>query len=114
MTAAVAARTRIHGTKWPSNNPKKLSVDFLSSDDALRLSAGELTVPAELVGVSPRDEQSADAAGVGVAKEAVDGTKGKMTAPKDVTDKIVGGLLYFFVRKFKLFFFCDGQRLHIY
>ena len=41
---AVAARERLHGLKWPSTNPKLLSVDFLSPEEVQKISEGDLVV----------------------------------------------------------------------
>ena len=49
MEAAVATRTRLHGTKWPSTNPKLLAVDFLSAEGAQKLSEGGLVLDEEQV-----------------------------------------------------------------
>jgi len=93
----VAARTRIHGTKWPSNNPKKLAVDFLSSDAALRLSAGELTVPAELVGGPPQERRSPDAADAADGGGVEEGGDSIVITSKDVTDNTLEGTHLFSV-----------------
>lgn len=49
VEAAVATRNRLHGTKWPSTNPKLLDVDFLSAEEAQKLSEGGLVLEEELV-----------------------------------------------------------------
>ena len=49
MEAAVATRKRLHGIKWPSTNPKLLSVDFLTAEEARKLTEGELVIEEELV-----------------------------------------------------------------
>lgn len=43
----MATRTRIHGIKWPSMNPRNLVADFLSTADAGHISEGELIVKEE-------------------------------------------------------------------
>ena len=47
--SAVASRNRLHGTKWPSTNPKMLDVDFLTAEGAQQLSDGELVLSEEQV-----------------------------------------------------------------
>ena len=49
VQVALSTRARLHGTKWPSTNPKLLAVDFLSAEEALRLSDGELQLEEERV-----------------------------------------------------------------
>lgn len=60
MEAAVATRGRLHGTKWPSTNPKLLAVDFLSAEEALKLTEGELVVGKELLQAGEPKEMAAD------------------------------------------------------
>jgi hypothetical protein len=51
---AKLVRSRLHGLKWPSTNPQRLRVDFLSSKEVVGVSEGELIVDE---GTSPlRDE----------------------------------------------------------
>jgi len=40
--SAVATRTRIHGIKWPSTNPKLLCVEYLTPGDVERITEGEM------------------------------------------------------------------------
>ena len=60
---AVATRNRLHGTKWPSTNPKRLVLDYLTAPDALRLTNGELVVPEEFVSV-PRQTETDEVSNV--------------------------------------------------
>ena len=41
---ATTTRHRLHGLKWPSTNPKLLSVDFLSPEEVQKISEGDLVV----------------------------------------------------------------------
>lgn len=45
----MATRNRLHGIKWPTTNPKLLDVDFLTCEDALRLTEGELVLERQVV-----------------------------------------------------------------
>ncbi len=44
---AVATRARVHGVKWPTTNPKYLSVDYLSSGEVARVTDGQLVIQEE-------------------------------------------------------------------
>ncbi len=89
LESAVATRTRLHGLKWPSTNPKLLAVDFLAPQDALGLSEGQLVVgeelmlptggPPEEVGVAAEEAKEED--GVEKIVETVDGD-GEMESGK--------------------------------
>ena len=59
LEAAVATRTRLHGIKWPVTNPKVLVVDFLSAEEALKLTDGELVIPSDLLQVRETKETPA-------------------------------------------------------
>ena len=40
----MATRQRLHGIKWPSTNPKRLNVDFLTADRVAVITEGQLVV----------------------------------------------------------------------
>ena len=50
MDSAIATRARLHGLKWPSTNSKFLAVDYLTPEEASRISEGELEVKPLLEG----------------------------------------------------------------
>lgn len=70
VDVALSTRARLHGTKWPSTNPKLLDVDFLSAEEALRLSDGELQLEEERVWPKEKPE-------VGVVAEEAKEEAGK-------------------------------------
>ena len=49
IESAVATRARLHGLKWPSTNSKFLAVDYLTPEEASKISEGELEVKPFLV-----------------------------------------------------------------
>lgn len=82
LEAAVATRRRLHGTKWPSTNPKHLDVDFLSAEGAQKLSEGGLVLDEELV-------QPEGSAGEGAKEEGTVETGGQTerVSPKESIQK---------------------------
>ena len=50
VETAVATRARLHGLKWPSTNSKFLAVDYLTPEEASRISEGQLEVKPFLEG----------------------------------------------------------------
>lgn len=50
VDTAIATRARLHGLKWPSTNSKFLAVDYLTPEEATRISEGELEVKPFLEG----------------------------------------------------------------
>ena len=50
VDSAVATRARLHGLKWPSTNSKFLAVDYLTPEEASRISEGQLEIKLLLEG----------------------------------------------------------------
>ena len=85
VDSAIATRARLHGLKWPSTNSKFLAVDYLTPEEATRISEGELEV-------KPFLEASGDGeAGEGGGGEAGEGGE---TVEMETADTKQQGTLY--------------------
>ena len=102
---AVSTRRRLHGLKWPSTNPKLLAVDFLSPDQVLKFSEGDLVVMEAPPEAEAKEEEEAEVrdgegekvevgvsvGGEGVKKKEEEEEEEKMAAgERDVGEKGVG------------------------